>query len=123
MADIKIRKVDKGTIKTLDKAGVMSDKLKHSYAKTKERTENSYELQEHSPSNYAVDKISAAGKTIARKGGTKLNAAGEKSITETRQNLESLKGSIKEKQFFGTSGQRAVCLLPHRREAKAVIMR
>ena len=33
MADIKIRKVDKGTIKTLDKAGVMSDKLKYSYAK------------------------------------------------------------------------------------------
>lgn len=100
MADIKIRKVDKGTIKTLDKAGVMSDKLKHSYAKTKERTENSYESQEHSLSNYAVDRISAAGKTIARKGGTKLNAAGEKSIAETRQNLESLKGSIKEKQLF-----------------------
>lgn len=100
MAGIKTRKADKGTIKTLNKARVMRDKLKHSYAKTKERTENSYESQEQAPSNYAVDKISAAGKTIARKGGVKLNRAGEKSIAETQQNLESLKGSIKEKRLF-----------------------
>lgn len=100
MADIKTKKAGKGTIKTLDKASVMSDKLKHSYARTKERMEHSYESQERSPSNDAVDKISVTGKTLSRKGAVNLNVAGKRSITETRQNLERLKGIVKEKQRF-----------------------
>lgn len=100
MTDIKTKKADKGTIKALDKVGVMNDKLKHSYAKTKERAEESYESQEHSPSDYAIHKVNAAGKTISRKSGAKLNAGGKKSIIDTRKNLENLKGGIKEKHLF-----------------------
>lgn len=100
MADIKTKKVDKGTIRALDKASVMSDKLKHSYAKTKEWMENSSKSQEHSPSNYAIDKINTAVETLSQKGRAKVNVAGGNSLTETRKNLENLKGSIKEKRFL-----------------------
>lgn len=37
MADIKTRDAVKGTIKTLDKAAVASERMKSAYAKTKEK--------------------------------------------------------------------------------------
>lgn len=40
MADIKTREVVKGTIKTLDKAAIVSGRMKAAYAKTKERAES-----------------------------------------------------------------------------------
>lgn len=42
MADIKTRDAVKGTIKTLDKAAVASERMKSAYAKTKEKAEEGY---------------------------------------------------------------------------------
>lgn len=39
MADIKTRDAVKGTIKTIDKAAVASERMKAAYAKTKEKAE------------------------------------------------------------------------------------
>ena len=41
MADIKTRDMVKGTIKTIDKAAVASERMKQAYISTKERAENS----------------------------------------------------------------------------------
>ena len=40
MADIKTRDMVKGTIKTIDKAAVASERMKQAYISTKERAEN-----------------------------------------------------------------------------------
>ena len=42
MADIKTRDAVKGTIKTIDKAAVASERMKSAYAKTKDKAEQGY---------------------------------------------------------------------------------
>ena len=41
MADIKTRDVVKGSIKTIDKAAIASERMKHAYISTKEKAEHS----------------------------------------------------------------------------------
>lgn len=42
MADIKTRDAVKGTIKTIDKAAIASERMKNAYAKTKDKAEQGY---------------------------------------------------------------------------------
>ena len=42
MADIKTRDAVKGTIKTIDKAAIASERMKAAYAKTKDKAEQGY---------------------------------------------------------------------------------
>ena len=60
MADIKTRDAVKGTIKTLDKAAVASERMKSAYAKTKEKAEEGYFSEENSPSEYAGNRLSTS---------------------------------------------------------------
>jgi len=57
MARIKTRDVVTGTIKTIDKATVQAERLKHSYAKTKSRVETAAEPEEGSPAEYASTRV------------------------------------------------------------------
>ena len=57
MADIKTRDIVKGTIKTIDKAAVASERMKQAYISTKERAENSTYAAENSADEYASDKF------------------------------------------------------------------
>ena len=58
MADIKTRDAVKGTIKTIDKAAIASERMKSAYAKTKDKAEQGYYAEENSATEYAADKIS-----------------------------------------------------------------
>jgi len=57
MADIKTRDAVKGTIKTIDKAAIASERMKAAYAKTKDKAEQGYYVDESSATEYASDKI------------------------------------------------------------------
>jgi len=87
MADIKTREVVKGTIKTLDKAAIVSDRMKSSYAKTKERAESAMNAEEGSPSEYAANRISRNAEMITREGGHQFNNIGQKAVEETKNNF------------------------------------
>ena len=99
MKDIKTKKVVKGTIKTLDKASIAAERMKTSYAKTKEKAESSYRAKEASPSEYAADNILRVEKLIAREGGYKLNKLGKKNFEATKTNIinRRLQRSVKTK--------------------------
>ena len=58
MADIKTREAIKGTIKTIDKAAIASERMKSAYAKTKKKAEQGYYADEGSATEYAADKLS-----------------------------------------------------------------
>lgn len=60
MADIKTRDAVKGTIKTIDKAAVASERMKSAYSKIKSKAEQGYYADENSATEYAADKVSAA---------------------------------------------------------------
>ena len=56
MADIKTRDAVKGTIKTIDKAAVASERMKSAYSKIKDKAEQGYYAEESSATEYAADK-------------------------------------------------------------------
>lgn len=51
MADIKTRDAVKGTIKTIDKAAVASERMKSAYSKIKSKAEQGYYADETPPPN------------------------------------------------------------------------
>ena len=58
MADIKTRDAVKGTIKTIDKAAIATERMKSAYAKTKDKAEQGYYADENSATEYAADRLS-----------------------------------------------------------------
>ena len=66
MADIKTRNVIKGTIRTIDKASVASQRIKTSYAKTKQQAVESYSSDDN-PVEYASGRMSETASRILHK--------------------------------------------------------
>ena len=60
MADIKTRDTSKGTIKTINKAAVATERMKKAYVMTKDKAEHSTNASENSAEEYASDKIEVA---------------------------------------------------------------
>ena len=56
MADIKTRDAVKGTIKTIDKAAIASERMKSAYVGIKEKAEQGYYSDENSVTEYAADR-------------------------------------------------------------------
>lgn len=68
MADIKTRDAVKGTIKTIDKAAIASERMKSAYVGIKEKTEQGYYADENSATEYAADRISYAADRVKDEG-------------------------------------------------------
>lgn len=94
MADIKTRDVVKGTIKTIDKAAVASERMKHAYITTKEKAETSTHASENSVDEYASDKYESGVDVVAHEGVHQLDKAGRWGVRETRENIHKAKDGI-----------------------------
>lgn len=94
MADIKTRDAVKGTIKTIDKAAVASERMKSAYAKTKDKAEQGYYADESSATEYAADRVSCASERVSEEGVHQFNKQGQKSIQTTQENIGKTKDKI-----------------------------
>lgn len=94
MADIKTRDAVKGTIKTLDKAAVASERMKSAYTGVKGKTEQEYYAEENSPEEYASDKVFPAMGHIRSESVRQFNRRGQKSVQSTRENIGKAKDKI-----------------------------
>ena len=94
MADIKTRDAIKGTIKTIDKAAVASERMKSAYAKTKDKAEQGYYADESSATEYAADRVSCASERVTEEGVHQFNKQGQKSIQTTQENIGKTKDKI-----------------------------
>ena len=94
MADIKTRDAVKGTIKTIDKAAVASERMKSAYAKTKDKAEQGYYADESSATEYAADRVSCASEHVTEEGVHQFNKQGQKSIQTTQENIGKTKDKI-----------------------------
>ena len=94
MADIKTRAAVKGTIKTLDKAAVASERMKSAYAKTKEKAEEGYFSEENSPSEYAGNRLSSSAERVTKEGIHQFDKQGRKGVRETKENIIKAKDKI-----------------------------
>ena len=95
MAEIKQREKVKGTIKTLDKGKIATEKAKASLVGIKERGENSYNnTNENNANEYAVNRLNAGGK-YAVYNSNKIKTKGNKAVRDTKDNFIKTKNKVK----------------------------
>lgn len=94
MADIKTRDAVKGTIKTIDKAAIASERMKSAYAKTKDKAEQGYYTEENSVSEYAADKVSHTAERVTAEGVYQFDKQGQKGVRTTRENIVKAKDKV-----------------------------
>ena len=94
MADIKTRDAVKGTIKTIDKAAIATERMKSAYAKTKDKAEQGYYADDNSATEYAADRISYGADRIKDESIHQFNKQGQKAFNETRENIGKAKDKI-----------------------------
>lgn len=101
MPDIKIKEKERGTIKTLDKSKVATQKFKDSVLKTKDTALNSYnnlriDEQENNETEYANDKVENTIRVAKDKGLNTFNKYGKQSVSETKENIIKAKSKIED---------------------------
>ena len=94
MADIKTRDAVKGTIKTIDKAAIASERMKSAYVGIKEKAEQGYYSDENSATEYAADRISYAADRVKDEGIHQFNKQGQKAVKTTQENISKAKDKI-----------------------------
>lgn len=94
MADIKTRDAVKGTIKTIDKAAIASERMKSAYVGIKEKAEQGYYADENSATEYAADRISHAADRVKDEGIHQFNKQGQKAVKTTQENISKAKDKI-----------------------------
>ena len=117
MADIKTRDAVKGTIKTIDKAAVASERMKAAYAKTKDKAEQGYYAEENSATEYAADKISHTADRVKDEGIHQFNKQGQKSVQTTKENI------IKAKDKAADFKQKRAAKAAEKKQAQAAAER
>ena len=94
MADIKTKDAVKGTIKTIDKAAIASERMKSAYVGIKEKAEQGYYAEENSATEYAADKISHTADRVKDEGIHQFNKQGQKSVQTTKENIIKAKDKV-----------------------------
>ena len=94
MADIKTRDAVKGTIKTIDKATIASERMKSAYVGIKDKAEQGYYADESSATEYATGRISFAADRVKDEGIHQFNKQGQKAVKTTQDNIGKAKDKI-----------------------------
>lgn len=94
MSKIKTKDAVKGTIKTIDKAAIATERMKSAYAKTKDKAETGMYVQESSAEEYAADRIQGAEDRIIHEGIYAFDKEGRKAVGTTKENVIKVKDGI-----------------------------
>lgn len=95
MDNNKIKNVVKGSIKTIDRASIASQKMKQAYINTKEKAENAVNSKENNAYEYASDKVEIATRSTLNRSIKEFDRQGRKSVTNTKNNYFKIKEGIK----------------------------
>lgn len=94
MADIKTRDAVKGTIKQIDKAAMVGDRMRSAYISTKEKAEHSVNASESNADEYASDRIENAVDRGTHEAAHQFDKVGRKGVETTKQNISKAKDGI-----------------------------
>ena len=94
MADIKTKDNAKGTIRTIDKAAVATQRMKQAYIATKEKAERSVNANSSSAEEYASDKLESGIDEVVHDGAYAFDKAGRKGVETTKENIRTAKDGI-----------------------------
>ena len=93
MKDIKIKENRKGTIKTIDKGLINTQKLKDNLISIKDKTKETYENNYNSGEEYASEKIT---QTMSNTPNNiyRVNQAGKNNFRKTKDNIYKIKDKV-----------------------------
>ena len=94
MPDIKTKGSNKGVIKTLDKAAIVTQRMKQSYIATKNKAEHSVNANTNSAEEYASEKFEGGADEIIHDGAYAFDKAGRKSVKITKDNIRSVNDGV-----------------------------
>lgn len=94
MANIKTKDTKKGTIKTIDKAAIATQKIKQSYVATKEKAEIVAKTDGDSPEEYAGNRVENGIDEAAHNGAYLFDKTGRKGLKNTKDNYYNAKDGI-----------------------------
>ena len=94
MADIKTKDNAKGTIRTIDKAAVATQRMKQAYIATKEKAERSVNANSSSAEEYASDKLESGIDEVVHDGAYAFDKVGRKGLETTKENIRTAKDGI-----------------------------
>lgn len=94
MANIKTKDTKKGTIKTIDKASIATQKIKQFYVATKEKAENVAKTDGNSPEEYASNRVENGIHKDVYDGAYLFDKAGRKGLKDTKVNYYKAKDGI-----------------------------
>ena len=98
MADIKTRNVVRGTIRTIDKASVASQRMKTSYAKTKQQAVESYSSDDN-PVEYASGRMSETASRVLHKSSDGAATAGRQGAKAMQTAVVNARKNAGERQL------------------------
>lgn len=94
MSGIKTKNVVKGTIKTIDKGIVVTQKTKENIVNVKEKSEKATNPKERNANEYATNRITNAGKVLIDNSG-KIKTKGNQAVRDTKDNFIKTKQKVK----------------------------
>ena len=97
MADIKIKKKENATIKTIDRTAIMSSRIKNNIVDIKDKTKESYDSNENSSQEYAQNRIQENTRNLTYNGMNRAERIGRKSVGKTKENI--IKGKEQAQQI------------------------
>lgn len=84
---IRTKETIKGTIKQLDRAAIVSDRMRRAYIQTKEKAEHSMSAAESNPEEYASDRITSGSENIIHETGHQTKNLGQKGLRHAREQV------------------------------------
>lgn len=96
LADIKVKQTIKGTVKTLNKAVVGTEKLKENIIETKRKVDRIVDKSEENETNYAINKINQTIQNTPYEI-KRFNKYGKKAVKKTGENIQKATSKIKKK--------------------------
>lgn len=96
MADIKTKDAVKGTIKTIDKAAIVGERMKQAYVQTKDKAEHSTRAQENSAEEYAADCLGGGADRLTHEAAYQFDKQGRKGVEATKQNISKARDGIRQ---------------------------
>lgn len=95
MADIKVKQDRKGTIKTINKTIVNTEKMKDKLVQAKDKTKETYQEETRdSGTDYAINKISKTTSNLSNNI-YKMNKYGKNNLNKTVENIQNTKQKVK----------------------------
>ena len=91
MADIKTRDVVKGTVKTIDRSAVATERMKSATVRTKDAAEQSVNGNEVSAQEYGANRVESAVEIATAEGVHQFNKQGKNGFRNAKKNAQKVK--------------------------------